>query len=72
VADLEGVPDPDPALVDALAEYLRLNPGAATAGPVWLANTLWAFDHVADKPTAGAVEVALAVALASDPRRGVA
>ena len=61
VADLERVPDPDPALVEALADYLHLNPTAVTEGPSWLAVALWAGDHVAGKPTPTAVAVALDV-----------
>ncbi len=57
--ELDRVPDPDPELVEALREYLNLNPSAAQAASVWLANTLWCEDHVEGKPTAADVEVAL-------------
>jgi hypothetical protein len=60
VADLEHVPEPEPALVSALREYLRLNPELVAEGPSWLANTLWAYERVTGKPTREAVEVALA------------
>ncbi|MDP8973790.1 MAG: DUF3854 domain-containing protein [Actinomycetota bacterium] len=54
------ISDPDPALLAALAEFLRLRPGAVAEGPSWLAVALWASDHVEGKPTPEAVEVALA------------
>ncbi len=60
MGDLERVPEPEPALVEALREYLRLNPQLVAEGPSWLANTLWADDRVTGKPTARDVEVALA------------
>jgi hypothetical protein len=61
VAELERVPEPEPALVAALREYLTLNPRLVDEGPSWLAGTLWAYDRVTGKPTARAVEAALAV-----------
>jgi hypothetical protein len=61
VAELERVPEPAPALVDALREYLTLNPREARQKPSWLANTLWAYERVTGKPTPEAVEAALAV-----------
>jgi hypothetical protein len=60
LGDLERVPEPEPALVEALREWLRLNPQMIAEGPSWLANTLWAYDRVTGKPTREAVEVALA------------
>jgi hypothetical protein len=60
-AELERVPEPAPALVDALREYLTLNPREARQKPSWLAGTLWAYERVQGKPTARAVEAALAV-----------
>jgi hypothetical protein len=60
VAELERVPEPAPALVAALREYLTLNPRGADEGPSWLANTLWSYERVTGKPTPEAVEVALA------------
>jgi hypothetical protein len=61
IADLERVPEPAPALVDALRDYLTLNPREARQKPSWLAGTLWAYDRVTGKPTREAVEAALAV-----------
>jgi hypothetical protein len=61
VAELERVPEPAPALVDALREYLRPAPRLVDEGPSWLAATLWAYSRVQGKPTARAVEAALAV-----------
>jgi hypothetical protein len=60
VGELERVPEPAPALVAALREYLTLNPRGADEGPSWLANTLWSYERVTGKPTPEAVEVALA------------
>jgi DNA-binding transcriptional ArsR family regulator len=60
IAELERVPDPAPALVGALREYLTLNPRGAYEGPSWLAGTLWAYSRVQGKPTREAVEAALA------------
>jgi hypothetical protein len=59
VAELERVPEPEPALVDALREYLRLSPRLVDEGPSWLSVALWAGDHVAGKPTPEAVAAAL-------------
>jgi hypothetical protein len=59
VADLERVPEPAPALVAALREYLTLNPRLVDEGPSWLAGTLWAYERVTGKPTREAVEAAL-------------
>jgi hypothetical protein len=61
VAELERVPEPEPALVDALRDYLTLNPREARQRPSWLGNTLWAYERVQGKPTREAVEAALAV-----------
>jgi hypothetical protein len=61
VAELERVPEPAPALVDALRDYLTLNPREGRQKPSWLAGTLWAYDRVTGKPTPEAVEAALAV-----------
>jgi hypothetical protein len=61
IADLERVSDPAPALVAALATYLDMNPNRAAEGPSWLAVALWSGDHVAGKPTAADVEIALDV-----------
>jgi hypothetical protein len=61
IADLERVPEPAPALVEALREYLTLNPRLVDEGPSWLAGTLWAYDRVTGKPTPEAVEAALSV-----------
>jgi hypothetical protein len=61
VAELERVPEPEPGLVNALREYLRLNPRLVDEGPSWLAGTLWAYERVQGKPTREAVEAALAV-----------
>ncbi len=61
VAELERVPEPAPALVNALREYLTLNPRLVDEGPSWLAGTLWAYDRVTGKPTPEAVEAALSV-----------
>ncbi len=61
IAELERVPEPAPALVAALREYLTLNPREAYQKPSWLAGTLWAYDRVTGKPTREAVEAALAV-----------
>jgi hypothetical protein len=61
VAELERVPEPEPGLVNALREYLRLNPRLVDEGPSWLGNTLWAYERVQGKPTREAVEAALAV-----------
>ncbi len=60
IAELERVPEPAPALVAALREYLTLNPRLVDEGPSWLAGTLWAYDRVTGKPTREAVEGALA------------
>jgi hypothetical protein len=60
IAELERVPEPAPELVAALRDYLTLNPREARQKPSLLANTLWAYDHVAGKPTREAVEAALA------------
>jgi hypothetical protein len=59
VGELERVPDPAPALVAALAAYLEKNPRDVDEGPVWLADTLWAFSLVEGHPTRGDVESAL-------------
>ncbi len=59
VAELERVPEPEPALVDALREYLTLNPREARQKPSWLGNTLWAYERVQGKPTPEAVAAAL-------------
>ena len=59
IEDLERVPDPDPELLEALAEYLDLNPGAVAEGPAWLAVALWAGDRVLGKPTPADVEAVL-------------
>jgi hypothetical protein len=59
VAELERVPEPAPALVDALREYLTLNPREARQKPSWLGNTLWAHERVTGKPTPEAVAAAL-------------
>jgi hypothetical protein len=61
VAELERVPEPEPALVVALRDYLTLNPRLVDEGPSWLAGTLWAYERVTGKPTPEAVEAALAV-----------
>ncbi len=61
IGELERVPEPAPALVDALREYLTLNPREARQKPSLLGNTLWAYDRVTGKPTPEAVEAALAV-----------
>jgi hypothetical protein len=61
IAELERVPEPAPALVDALRDYLTLNPRLVDEGPSWLAGTLWAYERVTGKPTREAVEAALAV-----------
>jgi hypothetical protein len=60
VGELERVPDPAPALVAALREYLQLSPRLVEEGPSWLANTLWAHELVEGKPAVGDVEAALA------------
>jgi hypothetical protein len=59
VGELERVPEPAPALVNALREYLTLNPREARQKPSWLANTLWAYERVQGKPTPEAVAAAL-------------
>jgi hypothetical protein len=59
VAELERVPEPAPALVNALREYLTLNPREARQKPSWLGNTLWAYERVQGKPTPEAVAAAL-------------
>jgi hypothetical protein len=62
VGELERVPEPAPALVAALREYLALNPRLVEEGPSWLSVALWAGDRVLQgKPTPEAVEAALAV-----------
>jgi hypothetical protein len=61
VAELERVPEPAPALVAALREYLRPAPRLVDEGPSWLAATLWAYGRVQGKPTREAVAAALAV-----------
>jgi hypothetical protein len=61
IAELERVPEPAPALVDALALYLERNPREARQEASYLALTLWAYDRVTGKPTREAVEAALAV-----------
>jgi hypothetical protein len=59
VAELSRVPEPAPALVDALRDYLTLNPREARQKPSWLGNTLWAYERVQGKPTPEAVAAAL-------------
>jgi hypothetical protein len=61
IADLERVPEPAPALVAALREYLRLNPRRAGETPSWISVALWAGEHVEGKPTPEAVAAALSV-----------
>jgi hypothetical protein len=59
IGELERVPEPAPALVAALREYLTLNPREARQKPSWLGNTLWAYERVQGKPTPEAVAAAL-------------
>jgi hypothetical protein len=58
-AELERVPDPDPCLVAALGEFLRLNPHRREEKPSWVAVALWAEEYLPEKPTPLAIEVAL-------------
>jgi hypothetical protein len=61
VGELERVPDAPPELVAALRDYLRLQPRLVDEGASWLAVALWSAERVEVKPTALAVEAALAV-----------
>jgi bifunctional DNA primase/polymerase-like protein/primase-like protein len=61
VKELERMPrGPDPALVNALREFLRCNPHRRGESPSWLGVALWAEELVEGKPVPAAIELALA------------
>jgi hypothetical protein len=69
VSDLEHAPEPDPELLEALRQYLALNPrqhpdehppADRRMQTSWLASTLWAHRLVEGRPTPDDVALALA------------
>jgi hypothetical protein len=51
----------DPALVQALADYLEQNPGDIERDPYWLGATLWCHELYPGKPTRDEIRQALKV-----------
>ena len=51
----------DPALAEALADYLQRNPEDVERDPYWLGATLWCYDLYPGKPTRDEIRQALRV-----------
>jgi hypothetical protein len=68
-------PEPDEELSDlavALRDYLEREPRRSRETPLWLANTLWAYELVEGKPAQYNVAAALGELAAVWERRDVA
>jgi Bifunctional DNA primase/polymerase, N-terminal/Primase C terminal 1 (PriCT-1) len=59
IAELESAPEPEPEIVEALAEFLRHNPHRTTESPSWLAVAVWAHMDLPVKPAPNQVESAM-------------